>query len=56
MSMQRMFTVVCDRCYTETQGAEWYASLARQNALEEGFHLRGNDAICSDCWESGSRW
>ena len=40
----------------DSQGDEWYASLARQKALHDGWHISGKHAICATCWEDGARF
>jgi len=56
MSMVRMFSIQCDKCLNMVDGAEWYSSVAKERAIEEGFKLRNNEAICEDCWEKGERF
>lgn len=51
-----MFTVQCDFCLTGADGGEWTAAQARERAREEGFHQRGQVAICPDCWAAGRRY
>lgn len=53
MSMQRMFTVVCDSCQLESDSSEWYAALAIQGARREGWAISGNRAVCPECRENG---
>ena len=46
MGMQRMFTVYCDvkDCFEIVDGAEWWASVARARAEEEGWRrVKGKD-------------
>ena len=65
MALVRMFHYSCDsftakpelqtyECEIE-QGDEWYASLAKQRAMKDGWHLGKNWAICPTCWEHGLR-
>lgn len=49
MGMNRMFHVSCDKCYTQVDGDEWYASLAKQRAKEEGYVYRNKQWLCPDC-------
>lgn len=57
MSMVRMFHISCDNldCRgTNDLGDEWYSSAAIAVAKESGFHIRGDRAICEECWEEGT--
>lgn len=63
MGMVRMFHIECDagfmpgNCNGENNpGDEWYASSAIAVAKQLGFHIKGDSAICADCWNSGIRF
>ena len=51
MGMVRMFHIVCDICYEQVDGDEWFASLAEQRARDEGYVKRGNKWVCPGCRE-----
>ena len=61
MSLVRMFHYDCDsrlagyEC-VDSQGDEWYASVAKSQALAEGWHIKGNKSICPECWDRGARF
>ena len=52
MSMQRMFTIICDQCGRtgDNDGLYGhYSNEVRQDALEYGWKRRGNKDICFSC-------
>ena len=61
MGLTRMFQYNCDSritgydCIDDT-GSEWYASMAKEGALKDGWHINAKYAICPVCWEAGARF
>lgn len=55
MALVRMFHFDCDNC-GDTTSDDWYASTARYLALGDGWHIRGNVAVCAGCWAAGVRY
>jgi hypothetical protein len=65
MTLIRMFHYGCDSDRSRTirrpydcedsTGDEWYASVARSRAIDQGWHLGAAYALCPVCWDAGIR-
>lgn len=51
--MRRMFTLICDECLDEGE-PEWWAGLARQNGMREGWTRRNGRDLCPECSGRGT--
>lgn len=47
--MRRLFTIVCDACYTERDDVSAYSAEVREEAKSEGWRRRKGRDVCPDC-------
>ena len=53
MAMRRLFTIVCDICFTERDDVGTYSAEVREEAQSEGWRRRKGKDVCPRCLTGG---